>query len=87
MNKIQKLSINLTRNKNRLKKIKMALFKKKCAYCNEKIEKGKEILIEVKVPEFKNKVKRNFCNPEHAELYKKCITGTPSKSSCPYCKE
>ena len=65
----------------------MGLFKKKCAYCNKKIEKGNEILAEVKVPEFVNKITKSFCSSEHAELYKKYMKGTPSKNSCPYCKD
>ena len=65
----------------------MSLFKKKCAYCGIKIGKGEEVFGEVKVPEFKDKVIRAFCSEEHAELYKKCIKGTPSRSSCPFCKE
>jgi len=64
----------------------MNLFKKKCQYCGIKIEKGKGIFIEVKVPEFKNKVIRAFCSQEHAEFYKKYVKGVPSKNSCPYCK-
>ena len=64
----------------------MTLFKKKCQYCGIKIEKGKEIFTEVKVPEFKEKVKKAFCSQEHAELYKKYVKGIPSKNSCPYCK-
>ncbi len=65
----------------------MSLFRKKCNYCGSKIEKGKELFREVKVPEFKEKVKRAFCNLEHIELYEKYVKGTPSRSSCPYCKE
>ena len=64
----------------------MGLFRKKCAYCNKKIERGDEIMAEVKVPEFKNKVIRPFCSEEHADFYKKFVKGTPSKNSCPYCK-
>ena len=64
----------------------MSLFKKKCKYCGEKIEKGKEVLAEIKVPEFKEKVIKAFCSSEHAELYKKCVIGTPSRNSCPYCR-
>ena len=64
----------------------MNLFRKKCNYCGSKIEKGKEVFKEVKVPEFKEKVKRAFCSQEHAELYKKYVKGTPSANSCPYCK-
>ncbi len=65
----------------------MSLFKKKCAYCRAKINKGEEIFEKVKTPEFKEKVIKPFCSEEHAELYKKYIKGTPSKSSCPYCRE
>ncbi len=65
----------------------MALFKKKCEYCKEKIEKGKEIWARVKVPEFIDSKVKVFCCNEHVELYKKNIIGTPSKSSCPFCKE
>lgn len=64
----------------------MSLFKKKCQYCGIKIGKGEEIFAEVKVPEFKNKVIKPFCSEEHAEFYKNNVKGTPSRSSCPYCK-
>ena len=64
----------------------MALFKKKCAYCGSKINKGKEIFEEVKVPEFTGICLRAFCSKEHVELYKKNIKGTCSKSVCPFCK-
>ena len=65
----------------------MTLFKKTCAYCKKKINKGEEVLEKVKVPEFKGMCIKPFCNQEHAELYKKYIRGIPSKSLCPYCKE
>ncbi len=65
----------------------MGLFKKKCAYCRGKINKGDEIWERVKIPEFKEARLQPFCSKEHAELYKKNIKGTPSKSLCPYCKE
>ncbi len=64
----------------------MSLFKKKCKYCGIKIEKGKEIFEEVKVPEFIGVRLRAFCSKEHAEIYKKNIKGTPSSNSCPFCK-
>ncbi len=65
----------------------MGLFKKKCTYCEEQIEKGEEIFADVKVPEFKEKVKRAFCSQDHVELYKKYVIGTPARSSCPNCRE
>jgi len=64
----------------------MSLFKKKCAYCNKKIEKGQKITALVKVPHLKDKVIRSFCTEEHAEFYKRYVKGTPSKNSCPYCR-
>ncbi len=63
----------------------MVLFKRKCQYCGEKINKGNEIFEKVKVPEFKNKVKKSFCCKEHAELYQKNIKGTPRRNFCPHC--
>ena len=46
----------------------MVLFKKKCEYCQAKIEKGKELWEGVKVPEFKGVRLKPFCSKEHAEL-------------------
>jgi len=63
----------------------MALFKKKCQYCGEKINKEDEIWAEVKVPEFKGVCLRPFCSKEHAELYQKNIKGTPRRNFCPRC--
>lgn len=61
------------------------LFKKKCAYCEEKIEKGKEVWDYVKVPEFLELKKKPFCKKEHAEKYKSDIIGTPSSGGCLRC--
>jgi len=47
----------------------MSLFGKKCEYCNKKIEKGKEIVKDVKLPEFVGTRPKNFCCQEHAENY------------------
>ena len=63
----------------------MNLFKKKCAYCGNKIEKGEGVLEEVKVPELTGTHLRTFCSREHAELYKKNIKGTKRTSYCPRC--
>ena len=63
----------------------MALLKKRCIYCKEKIEKGEEVWEKVKVPEFKDLKLKAFCTKEHAELYKKNIKGTPRTSYCPRC--
>ena len=64
----------------------MNIFKKKCSYCGEKINKGDEVWKEVKIPEFTGLKMKPFCSKEHANLYKKYIKGTPSGCSCPYCK-
>lgn len=60
----------------------MGLFKKRCKYCKEKIDKGKEIFRYVKDPVFTGRVKKVFCSDEHADLYeaesknaKKCTRG------------
>lgn len=49
----------------------LIFLKKRCEYCKEKIEKGEEILKEVKVPEFLEKKPRVFCSEEHADNYEK----------------
>ena len=64
---------------------KMSLLKKKCFYCGTKIEKGKEVFEEVKVPEFTGTCLKAFCSEEHAELYKKNVKGTKRTSFCPRC--
>ncbi len=63
----------------------MALFKKRCLYCKEKISKGGEVWREVKVPEFAGTRLQPFCSEEHAELYKKNIKGIPRTNYCPRC--
>ena len=64
----------------------MSLFKKKCAYCKERIEKGEEVWAKVKDPVFVELKLKPFCSSWHVELYKKNMTGTPSANSCPYCR-
>lgn len=49
----------------------MGLFKKKCEYCKEKIDKGNEINKEVKIPGFIGTRKKPFCCSEHANNYEK----------------
>ena len=63
----------------------MNLFKKKCQYCGTKIEKGKEIFTEVKIPEFKNKKIKPFCSEEHARLYKEYSKNIKKIGFCPNC--
>lgn len=63
----------------------MDLFKKRCTFCKKKIIKGKEVWEKVKVPEFKEEIRKPFCSSEHVELYKRCIKGTPRRKFCPHC--
>ncbi|MFA5856329.1 MAG: hypothetical protein WC867_03160 [Candidatus Pacearchaeota archaeon] len=63
----------------------MKLFKQKCQYCSNKIERGKEIIELVKVPEFTGLREKPFCSKEHAHLYKDYVIGTPRTSYCPSC--
>lgn len=51
--------------------IKMGLFRKKCEYCRNKIEKGKEVFRNVKVAGMHGTLNRAFCSEEHANLYEK----------------
>ncbi len=47
----------------------MSLFRKKCEYCREKIEGGKEVFKDVKIPGFVGTRKKPFCCSEHASKY------------------
>ena len=47
----------------------MNLFRKKCEYCKEKIEKGGEIFRDVKDPIFIGTREKSFCCEEHADKY------------------
>lgn len=49
----------------------MSLFKKKCEYCRNKIDKDKEIKKNVKIPDFVGTHPKNFCSEEHADNYEK----------------
>jgi hypothetical protein len=60
-------------------------FRKTCELCGEKIEKGKEVLADVKVPEFKGFSERSFCSCEHAEKYIFEVKGTKRTKFCPTC--
>ena len=61
------------------------MFEKKCTYCKTKIPKGKEILEDVKVPEFTEIKTCPFCTEEHAKKYQCEITGTKRTRFCPSC--
>ncbi len=47
----------------------MGLFAKKCEYCRTKIEKGKEVKRDVKIPGYIGTYSKNFCCKEHAGKY------------------
>jgi hypothetical protein len=64
----------------------MGIFKKRCIYCKEKINKGEEVFEKVKVPEFIDPKVKAFCSKEHAELYKKKVKEAPKIKSCPMCR-
>lgn len=49
----------------------MSLLKKKCEYCKEKVEKGKEEFKEVKVPGLVGTRKKAFCCSDHVDGYEK----------------
>ncbi len=51
----------------------MGLFKKKCTYCRNKIDKNKEVKRDVKVPGFTGTHPKHFCNEGHASSYEKEI--------------
>lgn len=55
----------------------MGLFKKRCMYCREKIEKGKEQFAEVKVRGYVGTFNKPFCSEEHIETYEKEIKNAP----------
>ena len=51
----------------------MSLFRKKCEYCREKVEKGKEIFRDVKDPVFVGTRRKAFCCEKHADFYEQEI--------------
>jgi len=61
------------------------MFGKKCEYCDVKIEKGKEVIENVKVPELTGFRERPFCSGEHACRYMEEIKGTKRTKFCPSC--
>lgn len=60
----------------------MVLFRKKCEYCKNKIEKGKEVFRNVKIPEFTGIRERAFCCSEHANSYEEEINNKKCGRSC-----
>lgn len=57
----------------------MSLFKKKCQYCGMKIEKGGEIVSDVKVPGLIGTKSKSFCSKEHVNSYNKEVEEHLSK--------
>lgn len=53
----------------------MALLKKKCTYCCKKIDKGKEVFRDVKIPGLIGTKEKAFCCEEHTESYEKEVEG------------
>ena len=51
----------------------MGIFGKKCEYCRNKIEKGKELVKNVKNPGYVGTPPKNFCSNEHANKYEQEI--------------
>ncbi len=49
----------------------MSLLKKKCEYCGKKVEKGKEVSKDVKVPGLIGTREKAFCCSKHANKYEK----------------
>ena len=60
----------------------MGLFRKKCAYCEEKIERGSEVFRDVKDPVFVGTKKKAFCCDSHAEAYTRECCGKKCTSGC-----
>ncbi len=58
----------------------MGILKKKCAYCGNKIDKGKEVFRDVKVPGFIGTRKTAFMSEEHADKYEDEVSKTSKKS-------
>lgn len=63
----------------------MSLFKKKCAYCEGKIDKDKEISKEVGTPGWVGIKKKAFCCKEHVERYEAEMEEYKNKSKTGGC--
>ncbi|PIO07349.1 hypothetical protein COU59_03415 [Candidatus Pacearchaeota archaeon CG10_big_fil_rev_8_21_14_0_10_34_12] len=51
----------------------MSLLKKKCAYCGNKIDRGREVFRDVKIIGFVGTKRKPFISKEHADSYEKEI--------------
>ena len=66
--------------------IKIGLFKKKCMYCREKIEKGQEKFKEIKIPGYIGTFNRPFCSKEHVGKYDEEIGNRPQQKVMGCCR-
>ncbi len=60
----------------------MALFRKRCTYCGNKIEKGREIFKNVKVAGMHGNFDKAFCSEKHVDIYEK---KSNKKNKCGSC--
>lgn len=62
----------------------MALFglvKDKCTYCRSPIDKGSEVVVDVKVPGLVGTFEKKFCSGDHVSAYKNDMKNRPKRSS------
>ncbi len=61
----------------------MALFglmRDKCTYCRTPLDKGREVVADVRVPGMVGTFKRKFCSGDHADAYEKELRNRPKRS-------
>jgi hypothetical protein len=61
------------------------LFGKKCTYCRNKIEKGREIRRDVRVPGYVGTHAKDFCCEEHADKYEEEVRQVQQQRSSGGC--
>ena len=61
--------------------MRLGLFRKKCEYCKSKIEKGREVYRDVKVPGYLGTKKKAILSDEHADSYEKEVEDRLAKTS------
>lgn len=59
----------------------MGLFRKKCMYCREKIEKGRETFADVTLIGYVGTFNKPFCSDEHVSKYNEEIKNRPKKAA------
>ena len=60
----------------------MGLFRKKCEYCKQKIEKNQEVLRDIKDPAFIGTREKTFCCENNANSYEKESKGKSCGGGC-----